>query len=304
MEFIYGQEGFLINQEVNKLIKQYDIEPIIYSNGEPLDNILLDASTASMFSDKKLIVIKNHPAFEKEMDTSYFTEGIENNDDVKLIFSYEAEKLDKKISLIKFLLAKAKCTEFKSLDTKNVIPAIKRIVEEKGGSIDNNALIQLANKLPEDLRIIMNEVEKLLLESSHITMSMVNTSIGEYLKDDFFALSNALTARDPIGIMNAYKKKKAASEDATYIISQISSTLSLALTVSSYREQGLSNSDISDKLNIHIFRIKKASELISSSSGNNINELVKSLAQLDADIKMGKIDPEHGIEVYLLKLIK
>lgn len=304
MEFIYGQEGFLINQEVNKLIKKYDIDPIIYSNGESLDNILLDVSTASMFSDEKLIVIKNHPAFEKEMDSKYFIDAIENNNDVKVIFSYETAKLDKKISLIKFLLSNAKCTEFKSIDSKNVIPTIKKIVEEKGGTIDNNALIQMANKLPEDLRIIMNEVEKLLFENHHITISMVNTSIGEYLKDDFFALSNSLTARDPIGIMHAYKKKKAASEDATYIISQISSTLSLALTVSSYREQGLSNSDISEKLKIHIFRIKKASELISSSNGSNIKELIKSLAQLDADIKMGIIDPEHGIEVYLLKLIK
>lgn len=304
MKFIYGEEGFLINQEVNRVIREYGIEPIIYSDNEPLEDIMLDVSTASMFSDEKLLVIKNHSAFTKNDGVEQFTNDIQQNVETKIIFVYETDKIDKKNLLIKFLLENAEVQEFKSITTKDIIPTIKKIVESKGGEIDNNAAIQLANKIPEDLRIIVSEVEKLLLENQHITISMVNTSIGEYLKDDYFELSNAITAGDPHGMIIAYKKKRRSGEDVSMIISQVSSVLSLALKVSAYRKQGLTNQDISDKMKVHIFRIKKAGELLSSSGTFDINELIKSLAKLDSDIKTGMIDPYHGIETYLLNIIK
>ena len=304
MKFIYGQEGFLINQEVNRVIRKYGIEPIIYSNNEPLEDILLDASTASMFSNKKLLIIKNHSSFNKNDGVQEFIEGIRGNNETKMIFVYETEKLNNKSELTKFLLDVAETKEFKQLQTKDVVSTIKKIVETKGGKIDNNAIISLASKLPEDLRIIVSEIEKLLLENNHITLKMVKVSIGEYLKDDYFALSNALTSKDSYGIISAYNRKKISGEETTMIISQIASVLILSLQVYAYKKQSLTNQDISNKMKVHIFRIKKANSLLSFSDSLSIKELIKSLAKLDEEIKTGKIDPSQGIEIYLLKLIK
>lgn len=305
MKFLYGQEGFLINQEVKLLVRELKTEPIIYSDGEPLDDILLDVSTASMFSENKLLIIKDHPALStSNKETQNFIDGIRNNEDTKIIFTLESEKIDKKNLLIKYLLEFAEIKEFKTIEHKSIVSTIKQLVLEKGGTIDNFASIKLANKLPADLRIIVMEVEKLLLESVDITSKMVDTSIGEYIKDDYFALSNALTSRDAHGIISAYNKKKKAGVEVTMMISQISSSLSLALKVFAYRKQGFSNMEISEKTKIHIFRIKKTGELLSSSNVYGIKNLVISLAKLEGDIKTSKVDPNNGIETFLLKIIR
>ncbi len=305
MRFLYGKEWFLIDQEVKKLVGELKKEVILYSDGEPLDDILLDASTASMFSEGKILVVKNHPALtKKDKSTENFIEAVKNNKDVVIIFTLETDKLDRQNTLVKYLLTFGNAKEFKLLDKSNIVYTIKQLVKEKGGQIDNLAAIKLSNKLPNDLRIIVTEVEKLLLEDEYITSKMIDTSIGEYIKDDYFALSNALTSRDAHGIISAYNAKKLAGEDVTKMISQISSSLSLALKVYAYRKQGLTNSAIADKTNIHIYRIKKAGEILSSTNTFNIKELITSLAHLEGNIKTGKVDPNNGIEVFLLKLIK
>ncbi|NQZ66008.1 MAG: DNA polymerase III subunit delta [Mycoplasmatales bacterium] len=305
MKFIYGQEWFLIDQEVKRLIREFDKEVITYSDGEPLDDILLDASTASMFSEGKILIIKNHPALiKKDKDTENFIESVKNNHDTLIIFTFETEKLDRQNQLVKYLLKYGEPKEFKSLEEKNVIYTIKQIVKDKGGTIDNLAAIKLSNKLPSDLRLIVNEIEKLLFENNNITAKMIDTSIGEYVKDDYFALSNALTARDSHGVISAYKAKKIAGEDVTKMISQIASSLSLALKVYAYRKQGFNNQAIAEKTKIHIYRIKKAGEILATSNSLDIRELIINLAKLEGDIKTGKIEASNGIEVFLLKLIK
>ena len=186
MKFIYGKEGYLINQEVNKLIKEYNIEPIVYCDDDSLEDIILDISTVSMFCSQKLLHIKNHQSLFKDMEVERFINILDSLKDVKIIFSFEVDKIDKKNKLIKFLLQKAECKEFKAINSKNIINIIKKIIVLKKGTISNKAAISLANKLPPDLRIIVLEIEKLLYENTQITQEMIETSIGEYLNWWFF----------------------------------------------------------------------------------------------------------------------
>ena len=112
-----------------------------------------------------------------------------------------------------------------------------------------------------------------------------------------------MSSGDAENLINSYNKKKKMGIDVIQIISQISSILSLSLIVSSYKEQGFSNIEIANKMKIHIFRVKCAMQLINSLN-KDINILIKSLSDLDANIKMGKINPNQGMEIYLLNSIK
>ena len=304
MKFLYGKEGYLINQRLRVLINEYGGEPIIYSDNEPLNDILLDASTASMFEEKKMLIIKNHNSFKNNDGVQEFIDQIKNNTDTLFIFVYEAEKLERKNQLVDFLLTNADAEEFKGVNSKNITKIIKEMIADKEATIDNNALVMLSNMLPEDLRIIVSEVEKLIMQKKHIDIEMVKTSITEYIKEDYFELVNAIIAGDVHGIVIAYRNRRRTGVETTTIISQISSIMSLALKVKALKAHGMSNQEISDKLKIHVFRISKANELISSTSNIGIGELIKSLSQLDKDIKTGMVDPYHGIETYLLKIIK
>lgn len=303
MKFIWGSEGFLVDQEVNKEVRKLGIQPIIYTDSDSVEDLILDLATNSMFEDKKLIIVKNHSIFTKNepIEDLITILGKTKND---IIFTYESDSLDKKIRFIKYLEKHAEITHFPKLKSDEMLGVIRKIVNSKGGMIDNNASIILSMKLPDDLRIIVAEVDKLLEENKHINAQMVETSVGDYVKDDFFALSNAITSGDKYEIMRAYKDKKDAEVDPTSLIGQISSILLLSCTIDAYRKMGLSNREIATKMNIHPFRIKKAAEIIDLNGSEIVEQRIRDLADLDANIKMGKVSPHEGVEHYLIKLIR
>lgn len=304
MKLFYGEEPYLINQEIAKISRNLGIKPTFFSEEEPIENIILDITTVSMFFDKKLIVIKNHPLITSTAESKKFMNEVSSVDEtVELIFVLEESKLPKSL-LIDFIKENGELKEFKKLSEASIIPTIKEIVESKGGSITSGAAIRFAAKVPNDLRTIIAEVEKLLNETQTITEETIETSIGEYVKEDAFALANALTNSDSHQILFTYSERKKAGDEPTYLIGQISSVLSLALQVNGLRRQGLANQDISDRTKIHIFRIKKATELLSKASPEKIKNLVVKLAQLDADIKTGKVEDQLGLDNFILEIVR
>lgn len=304
MKLFFGEESYLINQEVSKVKKTLDVLPTIFSEEDSLDSILLDLTTVSMFFEKKLVIIKNHSCLTNVNEAKRLSSEIENLvDGMEIIFVLEEVKLPKN-PLMDLIQSKGEIKELKKLSENNVVSTIKEIVASKGGSITNGAAIRLANKVPADLRIIVNEIEKLLMQTSSISDDVIEVSIGEYVKDDAFALANALSTNDAHAILSAYKERINADQEVGQIIGQISSVLSLSLQVDALRKQGLTNQDISDKTKIHIFRIKKASDLIAKASIEKIKTLIVKLAQLDADIKTGKVEEKLGLDNFMLNVIK
>ncbi|MCK5807181.1 MAG: DNA polymerase III subunit delta [Mycoplasmataceae bacterium] len=303
MYLIYGTEPYLMDMEVKKIEKGLKVSKTSYSNSEDLNDILMDAQTMSMFDSQKLIVIRNHNALSKKGDYDSFIESIAKSDSV-LIFYIETEVDSNQSDLFNWLIKNAKSKKFTKLNDRGVIPFIRDYISNKGGDISNSASIALSEVLPNNARLITTELDKLLSENNSITQEMVSISVGNYLKEDTFAFVNAIAALDSTAIIMAYNKKKANGEPITTLIGQISSTLSLSLTVSAYRKQGMLNKDIADKMRVHIFRIKKAGELLNKTSPEFIKNLIVSLANLDGEIKTGKVDPILGFESLLLKIIK
>ncbi|MCK5866849.1 MAG: DNA polymerase III subunit delta [Mycoplasmataceae bacterium] len=303
MYLIYGTEPYLMDMEIKKIEKELTVSKTVYSNSEDLNDILMDAQTMSMFDSKKLIIIKNHKALSKKNNYDSFIESIQRTDAV-LIFYIDTEIDSNQSDLFNWLVKNANAKKFTKLTPKATIPFIKDYVSNKSGDISNSAAIALSDVLPNNARLITTEIDKLLSESQTITNEMVKVSVGNYLKNDTFAFINAIAELDATAIMMTYNKKKISGEPITTLIGQISSTLSLSLLVSAYRKQGMLNKDISDKMRIHIFRIKKAGNLLNKTSSKFIRKLIVSLADLDGEIKTGKVDPILGFESLLLKIIK
>ena len=305
MKFIYGEEQYLIQRELKTYSKTQEVEPLVFDEEDKTENIISEISTISMFQSKKYIVLKNIVALSKNPEAKELVRALKTIDDtISIVVISESSKLTKTNDLIKFLLSNATVTQIKKISDNKVVDTIRDIVKSKGGEISNGTILLLSRKLPNNLRIIITEIDKLLLESNVITSEMVEISIGKYLIDDNYALSNAMVALDKHAIILAYNKLLNKGEEPTKIIGQMASTLNLAVLVSAYMEQGKTAQQTADQSKIHIFRIKKAIDMINQGSIKNIKHIVVRLAELDKNIKSGKIDKDLGLDRFILELIK
>lgn len=305
MKFLYGDEDYLVNLEAKKIEKKSSGVITHYDETDDIETIIMDVSTMSMFSDEKVIFIKNHPMLKDvKLGESVLSDFENETVNTEVIFILESSTLNKKNPLITLLLSKAEVFKFDRIESKNLVPTVKDIVNFRGGTISNSAAIKLVAKLPDNLRLIVTEIKKLLSQSENITDEMIEVSVGEYITEDYFGLTNAITSLDKQSIVASFKDKMDQGEPIPLMIGQIASVLNLTLLVAAYRKQGLSNGDISSEMKIHVFRVKKASELLNSSSEETIKKLLLSLAELDKNIKTGKVDEKVGINNFILNLIK
>ncbi|CAM9141752.1 DNA polymerase III subunit delta [Mycoplasma todarodis] len=305
MYFIYGEESFLINNEEKRIIAKFGIEPVIFDETSALSEILMELTTIPMFEDVKVVVMRDIPAFSKEAEAKKLVEMLKNVDKTtKVIFVSNNAKPKATNTLIKYLMSNATTNKFDRLKNARVYETIRLIVESKGGTITNKAAIAFANKVPNDLRIINNEIDKLLLGSKDVTIEVIDKSISTYVSEDYFALANAIIEKDAYAIASAYKDRLFAGDDPLLLIGQIASTLLLANKVNNYKQTGMTTREISDVTRIHIFRIKKANELLMKTNPVVLKELINDLAKLDIDIKTGVIDSKVGLDKFILNFMK
>ncbi len=265
----------------------------------------MELLTVSLFDDVKMLVMRDIVAFSKEEEAKKLVDILKKvEESIKIIFVFNSTKPKATNSLVKFLMSNATTSKFDKLKTSKIYETVINIVESKGGSITNKAAIAFANKVPNDLMIINNEIDKLLLESSEITIEIVEKSISTYVSEDYFALSNAIIEKDSFGIAAAYKERLFAGDDPLLLIGQIASTLLLTNKINNYKQLGMTTREIAETTKIHIFRIKKVNELLMKTNPKVLKNMINDLAQLDVNIKTGVIDSKVGLDRFILNFMK
>ncbi len=305
MKFIYGEEDYLLERELKTFLKEHEGVPIVFDADSQTKDIVSELLTVSMFEDSKNIVLRDVKALTDVKEGKALAEALTSlNDSITLSIVFTSVKLDKKNPLITLLLEKADVKEVNKVSDKDFLSTLKDIIHSKGGEIESRALIMLAHKVPNNLRIAISEIDKLLLENNSITREMVEVSIGDYQIDDNYALANAISSSDKHATILSYNKLLKDNTDPTLIISKISGILNLAILVLAYKEKNIPNQQIADETKIHIFRIKKSVELVDNTSPERLKSIVIMLADLDKNIKTGTVNKDKALDSFILNLIK
>ncbi len=308
MYFIYGEELFLIEKEIKKIIKKNNCENPIYFNDESsIYDVMNEINTFSIFDDKKLIILKNFYLLNKSdpINERQLIKSINNkNNNCILIFTFSENKPKTPNILFKYLLDTAETVVVKKYTHEQLIPIMRQIVESKGGTISNINSILLSTKLPNDLKVVIREIDKLLVEDNEITKEMILTSVPKYNTNNIFGFINALQEKDVSGLFRNYYEKIEGGELITNLISQISNTLILCSTIHSYKTLKIKLDDIAKETGIHAFRIKKSNELLSNFGFERIKKLIQMLSDLDKNIKIGMVNEIIGFEKLLLEIVR
>ncbi|MGL5205439.1 MAG: DNA polymerase III subunit delta [Metamycoplasmataceae bacterium] len=308
MYFIYGEELFLIDKEIKKILKSNEgAKPIFFDAESSIYDVLNEINTFSIFDDKKIIILKDFNLLTKS-NTAYDQELINSinnkNESCILIFAFSSSKPKSPSTLFRYLLDNAKVIEIKKYSNAELSGIIQKIVDSKGGTILNINAILLSVKLPNDLNLIIREIDKLLLENSEITKDMIKNSIAKYHSNNIFEFINSFQESDASGLFRAYKEKIDNGESIVNLISQLSNALILCSNIYSYKASNMRIEEIANKLKIHIFRVKKSNELLNTMGIEKIKKIIQMLSDLDSNIKTGKIDEVIGFEKLLLEIIR
>ena len=311
MYLFYGIEKYLIEEEIKKMSSSINELNIIKYNLEEtnLKDIIEDACTVSLFSDKKLIIVENAYIFtgtvNKKLpiqDTKILEEYYQHiNPDSDIIFIVDKDKIDTRKKITSLMKEKGVIKEFnKVLNLNNFI-----LEKFKPYKISNNLTKLFLDRVGNHLDIITNEIEKIKTykgDNLEITENDINEMTVKNIDMDIFKLIDNILNKNKEQAIECLEEMMKYGEEPLALIIMLANQFRIMYQAKMLVKKGYSERDIASLLDIHEYRVKKALEKARMYNESIILDNLEKLANLDYDIKSGNIDKNIGLELFLLNL--
>lgn len=311
--FLYGEDTYRSRQKLNEIVEHYKK---IHKSG--LNLMFLDCEEqkitihdlkdkirqTSMFKEKKLAVITNLFA-DTNLKENFLKEikGFLDSEDIIVI--YEQGDIKKSDPLLKSLEKNAKSQEFKHLDGQNLRRWVKKEIENRGGAIDDSALLMLIDYVGDDLWRMSNEVEKLVSfkKNKTITTLDVKSLIKPKIETDIFKTIDAIAQKDKKQALDLLYKHLENGDSPLYLLSMIGYQFRNLLIVKDLIEKNKPYNLIIKKSGLHPFVVKKSYFQSRQFTLPELKKIYQKIFQVDLDIKTGKIEQEMALDLLVAGIL-
>jgi DNA polymerase III subunit delta len=308
MEYLFfGLEYSMIKKEINDIKNKYNIDDINVSyydlNKDTFNNIIDDAYTLSLFSDKKMIICDNSNIFtsssnEIEQDSDLVLNYLNNsNENTIMIFIVNSEKLDERKKVTKAIKNKK---EFNKMNTDSLIKD-----KLKDYKISNETISLFKERAGTNTGIINNELDKLMMykyDEKEITSKDIEDATIINYELDIFKLIEYIVNKDKENAIILYREMLKVNEEPIKIIITLANQFRLIYQVKSYSKQNYSESEIASLLKVHPYRVKLAKEKSRSYKEDDLINYLHNLSIMDNNIKSGLINKEIALELFILEV--
>ena len=208
--FLQGDEPFFIDNiiehieknaldESQKTFNQY----VLYGKEVDFPQVITTARKFPMMGDKQVVIVKEAQelrGWNKDTNQSLLMQYLENPvPSTILLFGYKYKSIDKRTKVGKALEKQTVFLHSKRIYDNQVPGWIQSYARARQVSIDQRAVMLLAENIGNNLRRLSNEIEKLLLnveEGKPIDEKAVHKYVGISKEYNIFELQTALSQRN------------------------------------------------------------------------------------------------------------
>jgi len=195
--------------------------------------------------------------------------------------------------------------QFERPDAKALPGWIRRRVEKHGGSIEPRAARRLAVVVGSNLRLLDQEVSKLVTYSDGgraITEADVETLVPYSQDAVIFDLVDALGQRDGSTAAKTLHRLIDEGEHPLGLLGMIIRQFRLLIQVKILKAEGASSRDVAKILGIHPFPARKLHSQATHFTSAQLEKVYRYLSETDLDIKTGRIDAEVALDLLVAGL--
>lgn len=303
---IYGEESFLIQRYINKLIKSNDIEITRYDMSyDSIESVFEEIMMNSMFSNSKIVICENCTFLtsnnKSSVNVDVVSKMLDTIIDCKLIFTVNSS-LDERKKIVKDIHKKTNTVEFKKLKDNEVINFVMDEFKSNKYNINYNTSKYFVSIVGNELGVINNEIEKMILfksEDYEISEKDVDSISSVFIKDNIFDLVNAIINKDLDTALLLYDDLITMGGEVIVLIAMLANQFRLIYQTKSMYKMGYSEKDIATMLDINPYRIRLANSAFLGEGASLI--YLDKLSSLDIDIKSGNIDKNSGFKKFLIE---
>lgn len=313
MYLLYGLEDYLIQEEIKKIIEKDKIEEININKynleNNMIDNVIEDATTISLFQDKKVIIVENAYIFSgttnkklPEQNTDLLLDYLNHaNPNTVLIFTLIKDKIDTRKKITTLMKKNGTIKKFNTVS--NINNWITKELEPY--QMDKKEVEYFINRVGNNLSILKEEIDKLKLykdDEKVITQKDIEQLTHKNIDTDIFKLIDSILSTRKKEALESLEEMMKYGEEPIAIIIMLANQFRIMYQSKQLLKKGYSEREIANLLEIHEFRVKKALEKGRKYSSDEILKKLEDLADLDYQIKSGQLDKNIGLELFILNM--
>ncbi len=304
-----------MEEKIAALCKQMSLHPENFGvvtmdlTETPIQELILEAETLSLFSEQRLIIGKNAEFLSAgkssvQHDADSLLRYIDHPvDSTVVILTLPTDKLDRRKKVVKKLLKNAQVIKCAPLTGKELMKWLKQRIQQEQMIIADHVLKQFILRVGNDLRQLDQECKKLAMyigKKGEVTLEALNQLIPRTLEQDVFKLIHQLCMRNQDQALQIWVDLLYQKEEPLRILALIIRQLRLMLYTKLLSAKGKTEKEMAKILNVHPYPVKLALRQGAVFSKEELNDYLAKAIQIDQQIKSGKGDKEVLVEQLLL----
>ncbi|MBM3130116.1 MAG: DNA polymerase III subunit delta [Chloroflexi bacterium] len=292
-----------------------------------LGELMHACDAVAFLSDKRLVIVEGmlarfDPRRKKGEDASGESIEEEANPDLakglaaylprlpettRLVF-VEAKTLAKNNPIIKHAATdtRAHVKEFSAPDLRSLPKWIAEHVKQKGGAIEPDAVNELVAHIGNDLRLLDNEIEKLLTYRANqpIRGQDVRAVVASVTESSVFDLVDAIGRRETDKAMRLLHDQLSHNAAPIYLLAMITRQFRMLIQLRDLAERGKPLDQAAAQLKMHPFVAKKTAEQSRNFSLPQLEAIYQKLLDADIAIKTGRSEPMLALDLLVVELTR
>lgn len=299
-----------ISSFINKIFADEDKNAFFFNENSKLEDIVAEIEQFDFINPKKAIIFYNFNLLKiSKNDSSNRTldeflrilENNNNSEDLYIILVDYESTIDNNNKFIKHIPSENRKL---LLDLKeNEWPLyIKKYFNKKSLEIDEDAVEEIIKRTNFNLKIFINEAEKLIIYcDKKISLDDVKNIVINEPVDDIFKLSKVLLNGNKEEAISIFRDLRLTQNiEPVTLIGLLSSSLILIDEILYLKKCGDNDDEIASKLKIKkgkIYYLMKDSKNIKALT---IKKAISELHSLDKQIKHSEVDRYYAFELFIL----
>lgn len=306
---IYGESYLLINEKIGEIVKDNKNISTFDLNVNTLEDVILEAGYFSMFMEEKYVIVKNANFFGsgklKDSDSDLLLSYLEQpNANTTVIFICN-EKVDARKKITKVIKEKYTFVNIVPLKAYEIENRVGDFFKKHGYKYDNETLKYIVANCLNNYDLSMMEAEKIILyysESKQINYNDVINIVAKTLNTNNFLFVDSLVENDLEKSLQLFNDLKLMKVEPTVLLSLIARDFRIMYNVKSLLLKNKREYEIMNDIGLMDWQLEKYLKKTFPYKLKELESILLKLANLDLEIKSGKIDRFTGLELFILDI--
>jgi len=293
---LYGSENYLRNHYFNLIYRGLSIaleefNTLFIKNDKPnLDTVHAFIESPPIFSDKKLLYIRNSDIFKSSHETEKeFWKATFANLPSYLTIIFSEENVDKRSVLYKLADKTGAAVEFKTVDTNTICSFLLLETKKYNKTMDKDIMLYFIDKVGDQLDNVVSELNKLLsyCQNKTITKIDIDSVVSPTLQNRVFGMIDAIMEQNinrAFLILKDIKELKEPYQKISYLTVM---SFEKILKAKLYSDKKLPMPAIISAMELSPFIAKKYIAIAQKYPKDKLTSIMKSFAQTDFDLRSG-----------------